>query len=342
MSRKSSIIPVYFRPEQLNHKPLYEWTFGEKIEHPETTARAESIVKALQQRPELFKFIMPKSFPINIIREVHDDNLITLYKTCRSLPVDKTFYPSIFPKREYVKPNPLNIYHSGFYCFDSGTPLNSTTWQAAAWSAACATDAARDIVKGKTDYAYALCRPPGHHASSDMFGGYCYFNNAAIATKALGMSKVAILDIDFHHGNGTQNIFYNDGKVLFISIHGDPKDFYPFYTGFKHEKGLGKGYDCNMNIPLTAGVSGKEYLAIIANLVLPKIRKFRPFALIVSAGFDTFISDPIGAFSLQTEDYYNIAKLLKTLDLPTLVVQEGGYAPEFLGENVSSFLQAFN
>ena len=341
MSRKPHI-PVFFHKDQLEHKPLFEWSFGEKIDHPETTRRVESIVAALSTDPERYRFVTPKQIPLGDLKRVHNPDLVELYKNAMKLPPDKTFYPSIFPQRTKTKPNPKIIQHAGYYCFDSGTPLTATTWSAAAWSAACAVEAAKLIEKGASRLTYSLCRPPGHHASERLFGGYCYFNNAALAAKRLRKSgRVAILDIDFHHGNGTQDFFYDDRKVLFISIHGDPREYYPFFTGFSAEKGFGDGYGYNMNIPLATGTEWGEYRKVLEETAIPRLRKFKPSVLIVSAGFDTYLSDPVGTFSLTTEDYRAMGGLIGALDLPTMVVQEGGYEETSLGSNVKAFLDGF-
>ncbi|MFH2201999.1 MAG: histone deacetylase family protein [Elusimicrobiota bacterium] len=335
-------IPVFFHKDQLEHKPLYEWSFGERLNHPETTKRAESIVAALQADAGRYRFISPSKLPVSALKSLHHPDLVELYKHAMSLPVGETFYPTIFPQRTRTKPNPKRIQHAGYYCFDSGTPLTATTWAAAAWSAACALDAAKYIEKGKSRLTYSLCRPPGHHASARLFGGYCYFNNAALAAKQLRQhGRVAIVDIDFHHGNGTQEFFYDDRKILFISLHGDPAKHYPFFSGYASEKGFGDGYGHNLNIPLEDGCGGDEYLRILESVVVPRLFKFKPSALIVSAGFDTYLSDPVGTFSLTTEDFNAVARVLAGLNVPTMIVQEGGYEESSLGLNVKSFLEGF-
>jgi len=335
-------IPVFFNEVQLEFKPLYEWAFGEKIAHPETTARAESILAALQGDPECFEFREPSEVPLAGIRQIHDYNLLTLYNTARDLPEDVTFYPSVFPKRTQAHGDPKNIQHAGSFCFDSGTPLNSNTWDAATWSAACAKDAAAILRSGEVSLTYSLSRPPGHHATRDLFGGYCYFNNAAIAAKHLRrVGRVVILDIDFHHGNGTQQIFYEDAKVLVISIHGDPREFYPFFSGHPEETGAAGGKGFNMNIPLPRGCSGKKYLSVLKRHVIPSIKHFDPAFLVVSAGLDTYVKDPVGDFTLDTDDFHTVGEVIGRMQLPTAVVQEGGYYTPHLGRNARSLLHGF-
>lgn len=334
-------IKVFFHEDQLNFKPLYEWAFGEKIEHPETTGRAESILKALEDS-DLFQIEKPTSIPLGAIRQSHSYNLLTLYNTAKQLPAEQTFYPSVFPKGAQTKGDPTHIEHAGCYCFDSGTPLNSQTWTAATWSAACAVSAAKLLKKRSQSLTYALSRPPGHHASRDYFGGYSYFNNAVLAAKELRkVGRVALLDIDFHHGNGSQRHFYKDDRVLVLSIHGDPRKYYPFFAGFSSETGLNRGVGFNLNFPLPGGTEGVEYLKVLQEHVIPAIEHFSPDYFVISAGFDTYYLDPIGDFELTTRDFEKVAELLGRLKLPTAVIQEGGYHTKDLGLNVKAFLTAF-
>lgn len=336
-------IPVIFHPRQFVHQPIYEWAFGEKLVHPETSRRAENILTTLERNPEIFSIQIPNAIDVNNIHRVHSRKLTELYKAAElDLAEDKTFYPSVFPRRDVTAGNPRSINHAGYYSFDSGTPLTRTTKEVAEWSAACAYEAAMLVESRKVRMAYALCRPPGHHASKDLFGGYCYYNNAAIvANKFKTKSKVVIVDIDFHHGNGTQEIFYKDKQVLYISVHGDPREFYPYYTGHSNECGSGLGEGFNFNFPLPRGCDGQEYLRVIDCSVIPLIKKFSPDLLIISAGFDTYKEDPIGAFQLETHHYADLAKRFADLNLPSVIIQEGGYFVDKLGENVSTFLQSY-
>ncbi|MBU0552636.1 histone deacetylase family protein [Myxococcota bacterium] len=332
-------IPVFFHPAQLDFKPLYEWAFGERIDHPETTARAESILAALRGAPEIFDVHPPRALPLTALRAQHDYQLLSLYNTARRLAEGQTFYPTVFPRERPIYADPHNIHHAGAFCFDSGTPLNAQTFDAAVWSAACAKDAAEAIRSRATRLAYALSRPPGHHATRDLFGGYCYFNNAALAARHLrGAGRVAIIDIDFHHGNGTQSLFYRDSKVLTISVHGDPRAFFPFFAGYPTETGAKAGLGYNMNLVLETGADAQAYLRLLDEVALPAVRSFAPAWLIVAAGFDTYHKDPVGRFDLQTTDYADIGERLGRLGLPTVVVQEGGYYTPDLGLNARTFL----
>ena len=337
-------MPVYFHLDQLNHRPLFEWAFGDKINHPETTHRAENILAAVEEHRESFELRHPDALPISVIKSVHNRKMVQAIQASTALGAEETFYPSVFPyDRNRTNLDPTNIRHAGSFCFDSGTPLTATTFGAAAWSAGCAIEATKAVQSGNEKYAYALCRPPGHHASKDMFGGYCYFNNAAIAANILRKNgaKVCILDIDFHHGNGTQSLFYRDPNVLVVNIHGDPNEFYPYFTGYESERGSGAGEGFNVNIPLPKGVDGQEFIKQLQERGLKEVRAFAPDILVLSAGFDTYVADPIGAFCLATEDFGYVGEAIHALNLPTVVIQEGGYEETSLGRNVTTLLERF-
>lgn len=333
-------IPVYFHPDQLAFKPLYEWAYGEKIDHPETTARAESIVAALNQAPARFDFRQPEPLPLAELRSQHAPELLTLYQSAQTLPEGETFYPMVFPRATRHRADPTNLHHAGAFCFDSGTPLNARTWEAATWSAACARSAALAVLGGEVRAAYALSRPPGHHATYDEFGGYCYLNNAGFAAQTLrGAGRVAILDIDFHHGNGAQSMFWEDDQVLTVSIHGDPRDYFPWFAGFPGETGEGRGRGFNLNLTLPGGADLEAWLEQLEAYALPRIRLFEPDFLVVCAGFDAYHLDPVGRHVLQTDDFAVLGGRLGALGLPTVIVQEGGYYAPDLGLNARALLE---
>ena len=335
-------ITCFFHRDQLAFKPVYEWAMGRRIDHPETTARAENILASLTENPR-FQVLEPAAQPIDAIRSTHSYELLTLYNTAQSLPDDETFYPSVFPRDLRAMGDPTNIRHAGCYCFDSGTPLNAMTYDAAAWSAACAWEAAGHLVDHEKPVVYALSRPPGHHATQEFFGGYSYLNNCVIAARRLSQTgRVAIVDIDFHHGNGTQSIFYDDPSVLTISIHGDPTDYFPFYCGFAHETGEDDGSGYNMNFPLPAGIGLDAYRRVLEEDVLAAISNFGTEILVVAAGLDGYHLDPIGDFDLHTDDFGRIGESLAQLNLPTLVVQEGGYYTPHLGRNAVALLEGMS
>ena len=229
----------------------------------------------------------------------------------------------------------------GYYTFDLTAPLLAGTYEAALGSARCALTAANRVLHGDPT-AYALCRPPGHHAGRDYSGGYCYFNNTALAARLLSArGPVAVLDVDYHHGNGTQDIFWEDDRVLTISLHCDPRMDYPYFVGFADEIGGEAGAGYNLNLPLPPRTDGAGYLTAL-DLALERVRQFDPWALVIAAGFDTYGGDPISKFDLITADYAEIARRLHGLNRPAVIVQEGGYNLDVLGRNVVAFLEPFS
>ena len=252
-------------------------------------------------------------------------------------------FPYTFPA---VRRRPLRLdridARLGQHCFDTSTPIGERTWDAAYWSAQTAL-AALEAVHGGEKSAFALCRPPGHHAGADYCGGYSYLNQAAIcaeAALAAGKQKVAILDVDYHHGNGTQDIFWRRGDVAFASIHADPATDYPFYWGHSDEVGEGTGDGATLNLPLPRGTGWSDYGPAL-NQALDWLARAEPEILIVSYGADTFAGDPITHFELESADYARMGRRIAAAGLPTLIVMEGGYAVEALGANVAEFLGAF-
>ncbi len=227
---------------------------------------------------------------------------------------------------------------AGYYCIDTFTPINANAYRAALRAVDCALSGARRLLDG-TRLAYALVRPPGHHAERASFGGFCYFNSAAVAAHELSFSgRVAVLDIDYHHGNGTQDIFYDRDDVLTISLHGHPRFAYPYFSGYEDERGTGAGAGFNVNIPLPQSVDGVEYRKALER-ALQRIEKFAPAFLVVSLGLDVARGDPTGSWSLTARDIGENGVLIARLGLPTLVVQEGGYRTRTLGVNARNFFQ---
>lgn len=334
-------IPVFFHPEQLAFKPRYEWAFGERIDHPETTARAESILRAVQADPGVYGLRLPEPVGNDVLRLCHSVALLTVYDVASSLPDGEDHYPTVFPRDPDAVADPTNLRHAGAWCFDAGTPLSARTSVAARWSAACAWDAAGVVLRGEAPAAYALSRPPGHHASQNQFGGYCYVNNGALAAhrlRAAGM-RVLVLDIDFHHGDGTQSLFWNDPQVLTVSIHGDPNACFPYHAGYEGERGGPQGGGANLNVPLPMGTEGAAWLDAFHSRVRPFVDSFSPDALVLAAGIDAYRLDPVGHFGLTTEDFERIGFAVGSLGLPTVAVQEGGYHTAHLGTNVDALLR---
>ena len=230
----------------------------------------------------------------------------------------------------------------GLFAFDSGSPLMAGTWAAARGGAACALAAAREVLAGARS-AFALTRPPGHHAGPDFLGGYCFLNNAAIAAQALrdgGHARVAVLDVDYHHGNGTQTIFYERDDVLTVSLHGDPATEYPFFLGHADELGDGDGEGFNLNLPLPRGTGFMPWIRTL-DQALDAVARFKATALVVPMGLDTFEGDPISGFTLQTNDYGTVGRRLADADLPTVFTFEGGYAVDAVGVNAVNLLEGF-
>jgi acetoin utilization deacetylase AcuC-like enzyme len=232
----------------------------------------------------------------------------------------------------------------GLFSFDAGTPLTSGSWVAACGGAACAMAAAAHVAQAAgAANAFALTRPPGHHAGSDFFGGYCFLNNAALAAQTLrerGFERVAVLDVDYHHGNGTQQIFEARADVLTVSIHGDPNTEYPFFLGHADERGIGAGAGFNLNLPLPRGTDFVRWHdALLTGLA--EVRRFGTQALVVPLGVDTFAGDPISGFTLQSADYLRVGETIARAGLPTVFVFEGGYAVAEVGINVVNVLEGF-
>ena len=231
----------------------------------------------------------------------------------------------------------------GYYCFDPGTPIVEGTWEAAFAAARCALTAAAWVAEGARS-AYALCRPPGHHAGRSSYGGYCFLNNAALAAQHLrdaGLGRVAVLDVDAHHGNGTQDIFSERADVLFVSIHGTPDTEYPYFLGYADERGAGEGEGFTRNFPLPRTAAWTDYRPTL-DAAADVVAAFAADALVVSLGVDTFDGDPISPLALGREHFPLIGQRLAALGLPTVIVQEGGYAVEDLGANVVGVLTAFD
>jgi acetoin utilization deacetylase AcuC-like enzyme len=257
---------------------------------------------------------------------------------------DKDILPSVWPTRTFrtdIEPDNFAA-KVGLYSYDAGTPFTAGTWVAARAGAECALSAAQQVLAGDR-VAFALTRPPGHHAGADFFGGYCFLNNAALAAQYLrdhGLARVAVLDVDYHHGNGTQAIFYDRPDVFFASLHGDPRTEYPFYLGHADEVGTGAGEGYNLNLPLPRGTGFHAWLRALET-ALDRIQQFGAQALVVSLGMDTFAGDPISGFTLQSSDYLRVGKALAGLGVPTVFVFEGGYAVAEVGVNAVNVLEGF-
>lgn len=281
------------------------------------------------------------------LRRVHTDPYVDFLKTAhaawRAEHGDTDALPLNWLARGMRNRVPESIDGKlGLYSFDAGTPITAGTWAAATASANVAMTGA-DLLLGNRRTAFSLCRPPGHHAGSDFYGGYCFLNNAAVAAQYLrdkGASKVAVFDIDYHHGNGTQEIFWERDDVFFVSIHADPSQEFPYFLGYADETGVGRGEGFTLNLPLRWGVDYTAYAAALET-ASRRIASYAPDVLIVSLGADTYEHDPISRFRLRGEDFNSLGRALAAMDLPTLFVMEGGYAVDALGVNVVTLLAAF-
>jgi acetoin utilization deacetylase AcuC-like enzyme/GNAT superfamily N-acetyltransferase len=304
----------------------------------ESPVRIKSILKELE-KVKIFEKAPSKSYPDSWVEEVHLPEFVSfLKKVCAGAKDGAILYPEIFPKR-FSNRIPLTPEHQiGYYCIDSTTPLHANAYKASRAAVNCALTAADQVLHGR-QMAYALVRPPGHHAERKYFGGFCYLNSNAVAANYLSKNgKVVILDIDYHHGNGQQNIFYERSDVYTISIHGDPLYAYPNFTGFADERGMNEGEGYNLNIPLKKGTDGKQYRKALATAI-EEIKKFDPTYLIIALGLDTAQGDPTGTWRLSSQDFVENGKILAKLNLPTLIVQEGGYKNRDLGINARHFFE---
>lgn len=302
----------------------------------EAPVRISSILRGLN-KSSLFQTIPAKSFPERHIRSIHDHGYIDYFKkVCHNTPQTKSLYPYVFPIRNATRPPRVLSVRAGYYCIDTFTPLNKNAYLAAKGAVDCALTGAHMLLKG-TRISYALVRPPGHHAERKAFGGFCYFNSSAIAANFLSRyGKVALLDIDYHHGNGQQDIFYERPDVLTVSIHCHPRFAYPYFSGFIDEKGKNAGIGYNLNIALGEQIDGQQYIHHLGTAI-KRIRNFKPLFLVVSFGLDTARGDPTGSWSLNAKDFYRNGTLIGQLHLPTLIVQEGGYDNRVIGSNARNF-----
>lgn len=330
------------------HAPKAELGFGRFAPPTENPERAERILAEIEQR-KLGPVLPPESFDLAPIRRVHEAGLVDFLEsahrdwTARFGAEAPDAVPMSWPIPGMRRLEPSSITGKlALYALDSSTAITATSWSAARAAADVAMTAQRLVAAGERA-VFALCRPPGHHATRANYGGYCFLNNAAIAAEAFraaGAERVAILDVDYHHGNGTQAIFYGRADVMFVSLHAAPETDYPYFSGYADEAGEAKGEGFNANYPLKRGTAWNGYGPALAH-ALGRIRIFAPAVLVVSLGVDTFEGDPIGGFKIQSDDYRRIGEAIAGLGRPTLFVMEGGYALAELGTNVANLLEGF-
>ena len=339
---------TFYNPHHALHQGRFEMFRGQLVPCFEVPARADFVLAELGRRG-LGEVRSPPRFEVPALTTIHAprylDFLAGAWDEWVALdPANATrdALPSVWPARTFrTDVLPANFSACmGLFSYDAGSPLTSGTWVAARAGADCAFAAAEQLVQGARS-AFVLSRPPGHHAGADFFGGYCFLNNAALAAQHLrdqGFERVAVLDIDYHHGNGTQSIFYDRSDVLFTSLHGDPHTEYPFFLGYADERGVGGGIGFNHNLPLPRGTGFAVWREAL-KAALQGIAAFGAQALVVSLGLDTFEGDPISGFTLRSDDYLRVGEDLAGAGLPTVVVFEGGYAVAEVGVNAVNVLE---
>lgn len=327
------------------HDPQFFLVRGVPTRSPERPERATVLVDAVRQAGH--QILAPESHGPGPRAAIHSpeylDFLAQAHQQWQSLPgASAEITPNIHPNR-YQGHYPRSIVgRAGYHMADTACPLGEHTYAAACASADCAVEAAIRVLGGEPA-VYALCRPPGHHAYADMAGGFCFLNNSAIAAQVLRgrCQRVAILDVDVHHGNGTQGIFYQRPDVYTLSLHADPRDYYPFFWGHAQERGEGAGLGYNLNLPLPLGTGDGAYLQALGELLRP-LGQFAPEALVVALGLDTYQGDPLQGMTISTPGFARIGEIIGGLRLPTVLVQEGGYPCPELGANLVNFLQGFS
>jgi len=339
---------VFYSDTHKLHNPSIEFfDGGQPMPYLENPNRMERILSALRKQ-DWVEILAPEDFGLDPILAVHDADYLDFLRTAfeewtrKEAVYEKTaLLPVTFPPRGWSHKPKSVLGRAGYYTFDLSAPILDGTYQAALGSANCALSGAKAIKNGEKS-AFALCRPPGHHAGRSFSGGYCYLNNAAIAANWLStLGKVALLDIDYHAGNGTQDIFYERGDVLTVSIHADPDAEYPAFCGYTDETGAGPGFGIHRNFPLPAGTDDDMYLSTLKQAI-GLIQSFAPIYLVVSAGMDIYAGDPLGSFEITLEGIRKISAHIASLKLQTLIVMEGGYNNEALGKNITTLLREFS
>ncbi len=343
------VMQVVYSPAHLRHDPKFAIEQSRLLPTFEHVGRAEAIRETLQTDAR-FRFSAPSEWGLAPIEAVHDAGLIRFlarawedYQVAAGPTADvmpDVFYRPALRRGMGERGEPEAVQAQfGYWCFETTTPLTKGTYEAAITAVDTALTATQYVLDGKGT-TYGLCRPPGHHSTSGMYGGYCFFNNAAVAAHHVASTtgtKVTVLDVDYHHGNGTQEIFYDRDDVQYVSLHGDPARAYPWNVGFADETGTGRGAGANINIPLAARTEDDAYIDALHS-ALEKIQAFGPSMVIVSLGLDTFFTDPISDLAITADGFERQGAAVAELGLPTVVLQEGGYDVAALGDNVRRWL----
>jgi acetoin utilization deacetylase AcuC-like enzyme len=335
---------VIYSEIQRLHDPKFFLSSGAVLPNPEVPQRAERLLAAALGCG--LTLITPSDYGIDPLAAIHSPEymqfLQNIFRRWGYIEgASAEVIPNVHPDRRDGAYPASAVGQAGFHLADTSCPIAAETWRSALASAHSAVHGAQQLLDGESA-CYALARPPGHHAARDFAAGFCYLNNTAAAAQTLRsrFDRVAILDIDVHHGNGTQDIFYHRPDVLTVSIHADPVRFYPFFWGHASERGAGPGMGYNLNLPLTRGTEDSGYLKAL-DQALARISAFSPQALVVALGLDAYAGDPLKGLAVSTAGFGKIASAIVSLGLPTLLVQEGGYLCPALGENLASFLEGF-
>ncbi len=333
---------VVTNPHYALHVARWEFHLGTEVYSTKDVPQRPELIRAALEREGSFVFSPARDCDAGLLASTHSYHEY-IESICAGIEdPEAEIYPDLFPGEGAGFVRRIHPLWMGMYCTDSVTPLRQNTYRAAKGSTDAARTAAQEVASGRHKAVYALCRPSGHHAGTRKFGGYCYFNNAGLAALELRktFAKVAILDIDFHHGNGTQEIFWKRPDVFTSSIHCDPDIEYPYYTGYREECGGDEGEGANLNLPLPKVTNGAGYLEAVARFAAA-MERYQPDALVIAAGFDIHGEDPVGGFTLLTSDIRTIGRDLGKLGLPTVICQEGGYNLRVLGDSALSFLLGF-
>jgi acetoin utilization deacetylase AcuC-like enzyme len=339
---------VFWHEAQLRHTPRFFMLRGQVRANFEVPARAEALLASCEAMK--LDIETPRPPERSALLSVHDaaylDFVARAHAAWSTLPdagdeVVANSHPSPEMLHNDARMPEHILGQAGWFTADAACPIGPHTWESAYWAAGCALGAADEAAEGRS--AYALARPPGHHTFRARAGGHCYVNNAALAVERLrarGADRVAVLDIDSHHGNGTQGIFWDRADVMFVSLHGDPNRYYPWFTGHAAERGGGAGEGFNRNFPLPIGSGDDVWLAALES-GLDGIRGFRPDALVVSLGFDASEHEPLNALAVTEDGFARAGKYIGVLGLPTAIIQEGGYNISVLGLLLNRFLEGF-
>ena len=335
---------VFFSERQRAHYPENFLVSGAKKPNPEVPERIDRLLSGVGDGGHELR--EAEDHGLEPVAAVHSPEYLQFLehgfaRWQRIEGASQEIVPNIHPnRRDFSYPKSV-VGQAGYHLADTACPISADTWDSARWSANTAVSAAEAVLAGDSA-AYALCRPPGHHAFADLAGGFCYLNNSGIAAQRLRSrhDRVAILDVDLHHGNGTQGMFYDRADVLTVSIHADPVRFYPFFWGYASERGEGAGLGYNLNLPIPRGTADKDYMPVLER-ALTRVRSYRPTALVVALGLDASEDDPFGGLAISTSGFEAIGGAIGSLGLPTVLVQEGGYVSETLGRNLTAALSGF-